>query len=369
MASDPTQMSIGALLTSCNMVATTGLTRAEKLSRLTGLPIGKCLVLLDCITEEELRAALEAQSMARDGIFENSQVTAALDIVRRRKWPLADALLSLGCDAHLTRRTRLGELLSDAQAISQFQLNFALQAADFSSIPLGRVLTSFNKYDNDLVNSALRLQSEIRKGDVDRSQAVEELSTLARDKPESIKEEPHCKIGELLCDAQIIDRSAADLAMRAAAGQNILIGEYMVNNGIVVESALLAALCLQNLLDASLISSTGASLLLRNIGQILPGATSGPINLFDFLRASGYLTVERRKELMEAMAAKLDRNIAEIKRQLEDPASLSKYLLELFPKDAGIINSGVVLHQLVLTGKMTSTQAVLAFGFRHKQIA
>jgi hypothetical protein len=66
------------------------------------------------------------------------------------------------------------------------------------------------------------------------------------------------------------------------------------------------------------------------------------------------------------MSQKLDHNVTEIKRQLDDPAHLAKYLLELFPKDTTVINSGLVLHQLVQTDKMTSTQAILAFGSRRQ---
>lgn len=355
------------MLSACNMVNPTGLSRAEKLSKLTGLPIGKCLILLDCITEEELRAALEAQSLLRDGIFEAELITSSLDIVRRRKWPLADALLSMGCDAHITRRTRLGELLSDAQAISQFHLGFALKASEFSSIPLGKVLTSFNRFDLELIDQALRFQTEIRRGSIERSSAVEKLSALTRHTDSELDISAHFRVGELLCNADLIGKTVIEEASRAAARQNMLIGEYLIETRVVSESALLAALCLQNLLDANLISPANATVLLKNAGQSSVVAGSGEkIGLFDFLRAAGYLTVEKRKALMECMSQKLDHNVPEIKRQLDDPAQLAKYLLELFPKETTVINSGLVLHQLVQTDKMTSTQAILAFGSRRQ---
>lgn len=371
MHPDKSKTTIGSILAEYNIVAPQDLTRADKLSKLCGLPIGKCLVLLDCITEVELRAFLEAQSLIRDGVFEPELIAAALDIVRRKKWPLADALLSYGCDAHLTRRTRLGELLSDACAISDFQLSFALKAADFSCIPLGKVLTSFNRFDNTLIDSALQLQSEVRRGRTERSSAVSVLTDLTqRLCPSAIKADSHFRLGELLCNAQVLSSSALETALKAAASKKKLIGEYLVESETVSEPTLLATLCIQNLLDAQLITHTYACDLLKRVGDLSPVAATSAnrISLFDFLRAAGYLTTEKRQHLMISMASNAENNISEIKRQLDDNVAFHKILLSAFPTDSMIINSGMVLHQLVLTDKLTVSQALLAFCCRQGHI-
>ena len=136
---------------------------AEHLAASTGMPLGKCFVLLDCISQIELQYVLEGQSLLRDGVVTMAHLVKAMETVRKG-WTLADGLTMLGLDAHSARRTRLGELLSDAGAISESRLNCALRIAEFSSLPLGKVLVSFDAIDELIIHLALKVQTAIRQG-------------------------------------------------------------------------------------------------------------------------------------------------------------------------------------------------------------
>ena len=63
---EPENYMLGELLTFFEVVHEKDVKRGLILSKHTGLPLGKCLVMLDVVTPEVVRAAVEAQSMLKD---------------------------------------------------------------------------------------------------------------------------------------------------------------------------------------------------------------------------------------------------------------------------------------------------------------
>jgi hypothetical protein len=163
-----------------------------------------------------------------------------------------------------------------------------------------------------------------------------------------------------------------DAAVLEAPTQDIQLGQYLVDTERLGESLLLAALCLYNLVCSGLLTPRSAAELLKSFEDARQEINSSPANslsLFDFLRASGYLNEDRRKNLMLLMKQKQSMKIEEIRAILLDPPALSKILLKEFKADAQLINSALVLHQLVASNKLTVDQALVSFGFLQSGLA
>jgi hypothetical protein len=364
------ETSIGTLLNQSELVSAENLARAHKLSSLSGLPFGKCLVLLDCLSDDVLRAALEAQALLREGVIETSSILGALQIVSRKKWTLTDALISMDCEAHLTRRSRLGELLLDANVVTEPELAFCLKSSDFVCMPLGRILTCFNTVDGSLIEQALSLQSQIRKGQKERQEGIRELRIQIQSK--TVADSENFQFIDLLTLSGVVPKEQVDAAILEARGLDIQLGQYLVDTNRLDESLLLAALCLYNLVCSGLLAPRAAAQWLAKFGSSRQEIAVSPnknLSLFDFLRASGYLSIDKRKILMELMTQKQSLKVEEVRAILLDSAALTKILLTQFKEDAQLINSGLVLHRLIASRKLTVDQALVAFGFLQSGLA
>jgi hypothetical protein len=376
-------MALSDLMSHLSFITAEDIKHAHQLASTTGLPIGKCFVLLDCITQEELLQALEAQALLLDNTITLEQFVNALETVRRG-WTLVDALTMLGLDAHSTRRTRLGELLSDAGAVNDTRLSSALRIGEFTSLPLGRVLTSFNAIDEIFIQLALKMQSSIRKGGLDREQAIARLKSIVR--PLSINR--HLKLGELLIATGILSTAQLIETLAIAESTSRLVGEVLVENGKVSEEVIATALCLQELLDAYLIDIDTATVLINQVADAIkqgPKAnvvTSNPMTFFNFMRAAGYLDSRRLMGLMNEVASvslygensnpktngkstRVPETRLEVQCSLND---LRHTLLNIYPEDRHLINSGVVIFELVRSGKLMVNQALVIFGFRQHDL-
>ena len=375
-------MSLNNLLGRLSYISAEDLAHAEQLASTTGLPLGKCFVILDCLTHDEFMQLLEARALMQDGIISLEQFLVAMEAVRRG-WTLSDALTMHGLDAHSTRRTRLGELLFDAGAINESRLNTALRIGEFTSLPLGRVLTSFNAIDEIFIQLALKTQTSIRRGGLDRDAAVTRLQGVAR--PNSAV--GHLKIGELLIRVGILSEAQMIEALGVAESSSKLVGEVMVESGKLSEEVLATALCVQELLDANLIDFGGANALINQVAQAIrtgpveepPGNTS--MSFLTFLKAAGYLDSNKLAKLViEGSLTKPVRPTAQLKiGRTSRPASaaveenysvaeMRLMLLKAFPEDRHLINSGLIIYELVRSGKLLVNQGLVVFGFRQHDL-
>jgi hypothetical protein len=381
---------LGSLLREFNLIGTDDMRHAERLAQSTGLPLGKCFVLLDCISQDELQYVLEAQALLREGVATVSQLAEAMESVRRG-WTLTDALTMQGLDAHSTRRTRLGELLADAGTIDESPLRSALRIGELCSLPLGKVLVSFNATDEMVVRLALEVQSKIRRGGLERAQAVSELEAFRLAQIRSATSR-HFRIGELLNRAGVVTSADIKSAVERAESENRLVGQTLIEQYNVAEEVIATSLCVQNLLDADLIGLEGGSLLISEVasairqqGETLGGSDAGPISFLDFLRASGFLNARRLSKLAERLESQsatsaeaapasgdertMDRQSKQIiLRIAHDNEKLRKALMSTFPEDRQAVNGALIIYELVRTRKLSVNQGLVVFGFRQRDM-
>ncbi len=363
---------LGSLLKEFGVITADACTKAEELSNFSGLPFGKCLILLDLITDNDLKAVLEGQSLLREGIFARPVLAQAVRKVCEQHITIAEALLALGEKSKATRRTRLGELLSDAHAISDKQLEVALKAADFSSLPLGHILTSFDALEPQLIDQALDIQRKIRKGEIDRAAGVEQIrqANLAL----SIKISAgsgHFALGEILRFAKLLTTPQIDAALAEAAESKQLLGEYLVEKNLISDETLTAALCVQNLIAAHLLSIDSACDVIGSVARFKIGSLQdeGGINFQDFLKISGYLTNSKLRVVMARLSEDPTQTLDVFKQSMQNTAKLRELLTDCFPDDTSLVNAGAVLFQLVQLKKLSLNQALLTFAFRQNGVS
>ncbi|MBK9141044.1 MAG: hypothetical protein IPM23_01010 [Candidatus Melainabacteria bacterium] len=397
VTNSPDELKLGSLLSHFGVVSEQDVRRGLVLSKHTGLPLGKCLVMLDITVPEVVRAAIEAQSMLKDSLIDLESATEAMGVVQRKKWTLPDALIVLGVDAYASRGTRLGELLASSQHLTAEQLDIALRASDTSGLPLGRVLILLDKLNASSLSLALELQHDVRAGRVERGHAVDRLK---QEKPEpggsvSAEDAKKIKVGELLVSASVLSEAEVLSAVQMAKANDKMVGEVLIEMGWLTEELLTVSLRLQEMIWSGGVSAKRASRSLRQICNsglnpdeslkelgLAPSSLQKDLTYCDFLRLSGYLSRDAMKNIirdimsspeMVALVMRHARSSGEmssnylkeaIKLSFRDSELLARLIKEVRPKDAYLMDSGLIMHELLKNGKLTLDQALINFTIR-----
>ncbi|HNB24824.1 MAG TPA: hypothetical protein PKZ32_20555, partial [Candidatus Melainabacteria bacterium] len=150
-------------------------------SRTHLLPVGMCLVLREQVDSETIQSAVGAQSYLRDGAITPQEATSAIALVKKKHISLGVAFNLLAVQPEPIPRNRLGDLLAASGAISSGELKVVLNLAKATGLPLGRILLNHGSITEDLIQLALALQANIRRGEIDRNGAFEKLSQYVED--------------------------------------------------------------------------------------------------------------------------------------------------------------------------------------------
>ena len=102
------------------------LSEAMKTARVTGLPVGRVLIMAGHVSEQEFQSAVQAQSLVRDGIVPLETAVAALAHLADSEVTFDDALSKVGWKQTEDKESnKLGELFTTADIVP----NESLQAA------------------------------------------------------------------------------------------------------------------------------------------------------------------------------------------------------------------------------------------------
>ena len=395
---------LGELLVDLGVAAPDDITKALRVSSHTSLPLGRTLVMLDYVSDFVIRSVVEAQSMLRDRLLDIQQAKKAVAIVKRKNWLFSDALVSLGVDASATKGTRLGELLRDAEKLTQTQLDLGLTVSDHSGLPLGQVLILLSKVTEDKIRMTLALQRELRASNLERKDVVKRLRTA-----DGADSTSHClpamtdsvaprrlKLGELFVCAEVINDDQLEEAVASSAKSQKMIGEVLLEKKSITQDILTAGLRLQALLWSNVISLGKAADVLREANRLAGSPESiqdidgllaenqtatKSVSLYEFLRITGYLTQDKIRTALKRimneprlLAFVMNRSnqsgsTEEDYREatelaLHDAATLRFVINETHPNDRPLVDSALVFHQLVQEGKLTLCQALVNFSIK-----
>ena len=373
---------LGTILSHFGLLQEHEFDRALKVANETRLPVGKVLVMFEQITDNTLKAVIDAQWMLKDGLISISQAQHAVDLVRRKNWAFNDALVTMGIDAYATRGARLGELMVGSGQLSEDEITKFLKVSNYSGLPLGRILLLLDRVSENALGSTLRLQHDIRVGGLE----VDTGLALIR---ESVKREPMTRtdnllLGELLSHAGILKDSEVAVALDIAAANSKMVGEVLTEHGWISDTVLDKALSLQKRARSKEISLDDAISTLK--GQAETGAFAplsafdftGPTNfernisLYEYLRLTGYITPEKLSDVVTraarepAIIADLQESPqASLKETLKvavtDSNRFLRLLSSVLPDDKDIIDTGYAFQQQVRKGTIKLDRSILEF--------
>lgn len=377
---------LGTILSHFGLLQEHEFDRALKVANETRLPVGKVLVMFEQITDNTLKAVIDAQWMLKDGLISIGQAQHAVDLVRRKNWAFNDALLTMGIDAYATRGARLGELLVGSGQLSEDEISKFLKVSSYSGLPLGRILLLLDRVTENALGSTLRLQHDIRVGGLELDTGLALIrETVKRDRPNnSIRQTDNLLLGELLSHAGILKESEVAVALDIAAANSKMVGEVLTEHGWISDNVLDKALSLQKRARAKEITLADAVSTLK--GQAETGAFAplsafdftGPtdfernISLYEYLRLTGYITPEKLADVV-TRAAREPAIIADIQASpqanLKDTLKIAvtdsnrflRLLSSVLPDDKDVIDTGYAFQQQVHKGTIKLDRSILEF--------
>jgi hypothetical protein len=327
MAEDPKQVRVGELLMQAGILTSDYIKNALHNFEQRGLPIGKVLVMSGYLSEQQLRTALEVQSLINDGLLPVDVAVQVLQIAHRDKVPLAEAFQNSGFVQPEDQQTnKLGQLLVGAGIVNSKELDDALQTNIRTGLPLGHIFCFRGMVSPALIWTALLAQQLIRRGMISREIAINALKT-AYDRELTLEKlpvnrgfmrmpmKPSLRLGELLVQAHVISEGQLiDCLHRSLAAAKFL-GELLVETKLVTQLVVDAALDIQEMLDNGTLKPAQANEVIlavrardiplyqavAEVGAFRPRSNKAVL-LMDVLTSSGSITLTQvPREIQECL--------------------------------------------------------------------
>jgi hypothetical protein len=320
MTSEAGGVRLGDLLTQAGLLRPEELREAMQIAKHQSLPVGRVLIMSGFLSDGQLRAAVQAQSLLKDGVISLETVLQALSIVGKEEMALEDAFRQLGLEVQQSQPTnKLGELLLEAELVSREALDQALQQSTASGLPLGRILILTGAIAEPLLSSALNAQVLVRDHKITREQALQGLRA-ARDRQISLEQSlaetglqlpihNTIRLGELLVKAGIMpDTNLMDYVEMGLVQEQPL-GQILLAQNVINENILNNALELQKMVAAGSLIGEQAALVLNmvasggaTIEEVLKAQQPQPepvvetVPLYQFLQLAGRITPQQIEE-------------------------------------------------------------------------
>lgn len=261
------QIRIGELLMEAGIVASEYIKNALQNFEQRGLPIGKVLVMSGYLSEQQLRTALEVQSLINDGLLPIGVAVNVLQISHKDRIPLAEAFQLSGFVQPEDQQTnKLGQLLVGAGIVQNSELDEALQTNIRTGLPLGHIFCFSGAVSQSIIWTGLLCQQLIRKGMVSREMAIQALrdswereyalEQLPINKGfQRVPMRPTIKLGDLLVEAKLLTEHQLNEGLHRTLMVRRPIGEVLVGHRIVSQDLIDAAIDLQEMIDNNTVTT------------------------------------------------------------------------------------------------------------------
>lgn len=324
MTTDQKGVRLGDLLTQAGLLKAEELREAMQIAKHQSLPVGRVLIMSGYVSDGQLRSAVQAQSLLKDGLIEFETVISALSVVGQEDLSLEEAFAKIGYEQAQAQPTnKLGELLIESGLVSKEQLDLALAQCSQSGLPLGRILMLTGIVVEPLVSSALNAQVLVRDKKISREQAVQGLKA-ARERQISLEQSlaehglqlpsaPKIRLGEIIVRAGLLEEERLMEFVEMGLLTEKPIGQIFIQQNILTEPLLQAALDVQKLVSDGKIAAQDAGqvvALVAEKGMSLDEAvnTVTPqqkeaqeiLPLYQFLQLAGRISPQQIEEAIRA---------------------------------------------------------------------
>ncbi|MBX9669715.1 MAG: hypothetical protein K2X93_18980 [Candidatus Obscuribacterales bacterium] len=367
------QIRLGDLLTKAGLLKPDDLREGMLIAKQQSLPVGRVLIMAEFISEPNLQAAVQAQSMIKDGLLDIDTAVGALKHTARLNISLEEALAKEGWkDKSNLQSNKLGGVLTEAGLINESQLDQGLTQAQMSGLPLGRVLVAMGILSEQLLAAALNAQILIRDSKIQRGLAIQGLRACHERQisiEQSLKDagvlptpaQDTIRLGELFVSANLLNQENLMQAVELGLTESKPIGQVLVEKKMISNHLLDCALTVQRAVAEGKVKKAQCGDVLammhynslsmdEAIRQLSPQKAPAPLGLplYQFLQLAGLITA---KDIEEAL-----------KQGSRDSELMGKMLLLTKAVDERTLSSSIRLNTMVTEGTLKTEQAILAMG-------
>ncbi|MBP9090604.1 hypothetical protein KBI23_06200 [bacterium] len=371
---------LGDLLTGAGLLKAEDLRQAMLVAKTQSLPVGRVLIMSGYIIEPHLQAAVQAQSMLKDGLIDLETALGSLRVISRDGLTIDQALSKMGWAQPVNQVTnKLGELLIEAGLVSRAQLDAALIQGESTKLPLGRVLVTNGWLSEQLLSSALNAQILVRDRRVTREQAISSLrAALERQVPieQTLAEtgvslhlaNETVRLGELLVMAKLLDEAKLMQAVELGLVNEQPIGQVLVKNGMVSETVLQTALAIQTMVTKGELRKVQCGRVLELVNteklslaeavervQPTPPRDTSNLPLYQFLQLAGVIGPPDIEEALKVGS--------------RDTHLMGQMLMMTGAIDQNLLSIAMNCSSLMAQGILKTEQAVIVLGICWKSKA
>ncbi len=285
---DTKRIRLGILMIDAGLITRDELEDCLRMSRETGLPVGRMLLVSAKTTETVLQAAVQAQSLLKDGLIDLDTAYAALRIVKEEKKSFDSALKQLNIVIEEVKINKLGQLLLASSFVTEDQLEEALAGSASTGLPFGRMLVLNGVINESQLAATLNAQILIRDDKITKEQAIDGLKQARRRQIAvevplmekgfyRVQTRDAIRLGELLSLAGLISESQLLNAVELGLISQKPLGQVLIELNLVSEEILKVALQLQDLVMKGTLRPLQASQVLvhvRETGRSIPEAVA-----------------------------------------------------------------------------------------------
>lgn len=374
MTEKPAPIRIGDLLIRVGILKTEDLREAMQVAGETGLPIGRVLIMSGYLTEHELKSALQAQSMLKDGLISEEIAIQALAVISKEGLSWEQSLKNIGWTSRVQPVTnKLGELLLAAHIVRKDQLDEALKTSFETGLPVGRILVLTGVLSESLLTAVLNAQVMIRDGKITREQAIQGIKS-AQQRRVSLEQclidhgyyrlpaRQHVKLGELLVLSGLLSESDLMNVLELGLVNEQPLGQVLVQSGFLSQLVLDAALRFQEMVANSTLSPLQAAEALgtvhtkgvsiaqavAEIGQLKPQPHE-TLRLGELLTVAGFVTPNDIQNALDLSS--------------KNSALIGKMLLVTGMIDEPTLHASLRCQFLVREGYLKMEQAIIALNY------
>lgn len=164
------------MLVTAKVVSSADITEAIQVSKRLNVPIGRVLITSGCVTEKLLHAALDLQSLIREGEIPLEAALKALTRIDKNGYSVKEALEHLNHSPKYGKgANNLADLLVDSNLVSQEQIDDALKTSFEYGTPLGSTLVFQGALSPSFFPSISAIQEKVTNGELSNEEAIEEL--------------------------------------------------------------------------------------------------------------------------------------------------------------------------------------------------
>lgn len=375
---DTSRIRLGILMIEAGLIAREELEECLRMARETGLPVGRILLVTGKTTENVLQAAVQAQSLLKDGIIDLKTAYKGLQLVANDKKSFDSALTQLDVEIDEVKVNKLGQLLIASNFVTEEQLELALADSASTGLPFGRMLVLNGVITEAQLAATLNAQILVRDEKITIDQAVDGLKQARRRQIAvevplmekgfyKVQARDSIRLGELLSLAGLLSEQQLLNAVEQGLVSQKALGQVLIESNLVPEETLKVALQLQDLVSKGTLKPMQASQVLVQVNET-GMSISDAVRLIEKAANNDSANVSLKDFLMTVKTVTQDDIQSAFDVSVNNNQILGRMLLLAGIIDESTLQAAMRLTFLVKGGLLSMEQAQTAFDYsqRHR---